>query len=310
VTRFAFIDREKALYDLTVLCRLLKVSRSGFYAWLRRPPSPRAVADQVLTEQIRAAYDDNRQVYGSPRIHAELADAGVRVGKKRIARLMRKAQIVGCHRRKRSFSITKQNPKAEAAPDLVDRKFIATRPNQLWVADVTYVPTVQGWLYLACVTDVFSRLIVGWSMASHRKTDLVVDAVTMAVARRGGHVPGVIHHSDRGGAGSTPHTSWSVNYAGTARWPAWAASRTASTTPSPKVRSPRSSANCSTPSPGAASRPDGTPSSPSSTSSRRSTTHGAGTPPSGCAHRWPSKPPTGPPLPLSKARRHEQPGVA
>jgi len=199
VTRFAFIDREKALYDLTVLCRLLKVSRSGFYAWLRRPLSARAIADQVLTEQIRAAYDDNRQVYGSPRIHAELADAGVRVGKKRVARLMRKAEIVGCHRRKRSFSITKQNPKAEAAPDLVDRKFIATRPNQLWVADVTYVPTVEGWLYLACVTDVFSRLIVGWSMASHRKTDLVVDAVTMAVVRRGGHVPGVIHHSDRGG---------------------------------------------------------------------------------------------------------------
>ncbi len=137
MTRFAFIDREKAFYDLTVLCRLLKVSRSGFYAWLRRPPSPRAVAGQVLTEQIRAAYDDNRQVYGSPRIHAELADAGVRVGKKRVARLMRKAEIVGCHRRKRSFSITKQNPKAEAAPDLVDRKFIATRPNQLWVADVT-----------------------------------------------------------------------------------------------------------------------------------------------------------------------------
>jgi len=182
-----------------VLCQLLKVSRSGFYAWLRRPPSARASADQVLTEQICTAFEDNRKVYGSPRIHAELTDAGVHVGRKRIARLMRQAGIVGCHRRKRSFSITKQNPKAQAAPDLVDRKFVATRPNQLWVADVTYVPTVKGWLCLACVTDVFSRLIVGWSMASHRKTDLVVDAVTMAVVRRGGHVPGVIHHSDRGG---------------------------------------------------------------------------------------------------------------
>jgi len=199
VTRFAFIDREKAHHDVTVLCQLLKVSRSGFYAWLRRPPSARASADQVLTEQICTAFEDNRKVYGSPRIHAELTDAGVHVGRKRIARLMRQAGIVGCHRRKRSFSITKQNPKAQAAPDLVDRKFVATRPNQLWVADVTYVPTVEGWLYLACVTDVFSRLIVGWSMASHRKTDLVVDAVTMAVVRRGGHVPGVIHHSDRGG---------------------------------------------------------------------------------------------------------------
>jgi putative transposase len=112
---------------------------------------------------------------------------------------MRRAELVGCHRRKRSFSITRQDPKAEAAPDRVDRRFLATTPNQLWVADVTYVPTVQGWLYLACVTDVFSRMVIGWSMASHRKTDLVVDAVAMAVHRRGGHVPGVIHHSDRGG---------------------------------------------------------------------------------------------------------------
>ena len=199
MTRFAFIDQEKALYDVTVLCSLLKVSRSGFYAWARRPPSARAVADTILTEQIRTAFTSNRKIYGSPRIHAELADDGVHVGRKRIARLMRAAGIVGCHRRKRSFSITKQDPTAAVAPDLVDRKFVATAPNQLWVADVTYVPTVEGWLYLACVTDVFSRLIVGWSMASHHKTDLVVDAVTMAVIRRGGHVPGVIHHSDRGG---------------------------------------------------------------------------------------------------------------
>ncbi len=199
MTRFAFIDREKAHHDVAALCRLLKVSRSGFYAWLSRPPSPRAVADEVLTVQIRTAFDDNRRVYGAPRIHAELAEAGVQVGRKRVARLMRQAGIVGCHRRKRSFSITRSDPRAEAAPDRVDRKFVATAPNQLWVADVTYVPTVQGWLYLACVTDVFSRMVIGWSMASHRKTDLVVDAVAMAVHRRGGHVPGVIHHSDRGG---------------------------------------------------------------------------------------------------------------
>jgi putative transposase len=192
VTRFAFIDREKAHHDVAALCRLLKVSRSGFYAWLSRPPSARALADEVLTVQIRAAYDANRRVYGAPRIHAELADAGVQVGRKRVARLMRQAELVGCHRRKRSFSITR-----------VDRRFVASAPNQLWVADVTYVPTVQGWLYLACVTDVFSRMVIGWSMASHRKTDLVVDAVTMAVHRRGGHVPGVIHHSDRGGEDSS-----------------------------------------------------------------------------------------------------------
>ena len=199
MTRFAFVDREKALYDVTVLCSLMKVSRSGFYAWAARPKSARALADEVLTVQIRAAFEANRKVYGSPRIHRELADDDVHVGRKRIARLMKAADIVGCHRRKRSYSITRQDPKVEAAPDLVDRKFVATEPNQLWVADVTYVPTVQGWLYLACVTDVFSRMVLGWSMASHRKTDLVVDAVTMAVHRRGGPVPGVIHHSDRGG---------------------------------------------------------------------------------------------------------------
>jgi len=199
VTRFIFVDREKALYDVTALCSLMKVSRSGFYAWLSRPKSTRALADEVLTVQIRAAFEANRKVYGSPRIHRELADDDVHVGRKRIARLMKAADIVGCHRRKRSYSITRQDPTAQTAPDLVDRKFVATEPNQLWVADVTYVPTVQGWLYLACVTDVFSRMVLGWSMASHRKTDLVVDAVTMAVSRRGGQVPGVIHHSDRGG---------------------------------------------------------------------------------------------------------------
>jgi putative transposase len=159
----------------------------------------REVADEVLTAQIQAAFDTNRKVYGSPRIHAELADAEVHVGRKRVARLMRAAGIVGCHRRKHKLGTTKQNPDAAAAPDLVDRRFTATAPNQLWGADVTYVPTVQGWLYLACVTDVFSRMILGWSMASHRKTDLVVDAVAIAVHRRGGKVPGVIHHSDRGG---------------------------------------------------------------------------------------------------------------
>ena len=199
MSRFAFIDAQRVRYDVTVLCRLLRVSRSGFYAWAGRPPSARAVADGVLTEQIKAVHEDNRGVYGAPRVHAELAEAGVRVGRKRIARLMRQEGLVGAHRRTRPFSLTRQDPVAAPAPDLVDRQFRADAPNQLWVADVTYVPTVEGWLYLACVTDVFSRLVAGWSMASHRKAELVVDAVSMAVARRGGRVPGLIHHSDRGG---------------------------------------------------------------------------------------------------------------
>ena len=144
MTRFAFIDREKAHHDVAALCRLLKVSRSGFHAWSSRPPSPRSLADEVLTVQIRTAFDDNRRVYGAPRIHAELAEAGVRVRRTRVARLMRQAGIVGCHRRERPFSITWSDPRAEAAPDRVDRQFVATAPSQWWVADVTSVPTVQG----------------------------------------------------------------------------------------------------------------------------------------------------------------------
>ena len=254
-----------------------RLSRAGYYAWTSRAPCAREVADGVLTTQIRAAFDGNRKVSGAPWIHAELIDADVHVGRKRVARLMREAGIVGCHRRKRSFSITKQNPKADVAPDLVDRQFTATAPNQLWVADVTYVPTVQGWLYLACVTDVFSRMILGWSMASHRKTDLVVDAVTMAVHHRGGKVPSMIHHSDR--SGNTLPTSSSVNYVATAPWPAWEASRTASITRWLKASSRPWSASCSTNSPEAGSTQDTKPSSPSSTTWRPSTTPADGTPP-------------------------------
>ncbi len=134
------------------------MSTSGYYAWVARPPSKREIADGVLTAQILDAFDSNQKVYGAPRIHAELADADVHVGRKRIARLMRQAGIVGCHRRKHKLGTTRQNPNVTAAPDLVDRKFTATAPNQLSLADVTYVPTVQGWLYLACATDVFSRM--------------------------------------------------------------------------------------------------------------------------------------------------------
>jgi putative transposase len=132
VTRFAFVDREKASYAVATLCQLLKVSRAGYYAWVSRPPSKREVADSVLTAQIQDAFDSNRKVDGSPRIHAELIDADVHVGRKRIARLMREAGIVGCHRRKHKLGTTKQNANASAAPDLVDRKFTATAPNQLW----------------------------------------------------------------------------------------------------------------------------------------------------------------------------------
>jgi putative transposase len=204
VNQFVFIDTEKALYPVTLLCRLLKVSRSGFYAWHGRPASARRLADEVLTEQIRGFYVASRETYGAPRIHADLADAGVRVGVKRVARLMRADRLVGVSANRTRYGTgTIADPAAAGIPDLVDRKFTATRPDQLRVADVTYVPTMAGWLYLATVLDVFSRRVIGWSMASHRKTVLVVDAVAMAVARRRGEgssgVAGVIHHSDHGG---------------------------------------------------------------------------------------------------------------
>jgi putative transposase len=183
---------------VNLLCRLLKVSRSGFYAWAARAPSKRAIADGVLTEQIKSFHEASRRTYGSPRIFDDLKEAGVQVGRKRVARLMRNEGLQGVHRRSWRHA-TKQDPAAAPAPDLVNRKFTATAPDQLWVADVTYVPTVAGWLYLATVLDVFSRRVLGWSMDSNRKTQLVCDAVEMAVANRGGKVTGVIHHSDRGG---------------------------------------------------------------------------------------------------------------
>jgi putative transposase len=198
VSRFRFVDRERAHYPVNLLCELLKVSRSGFYAWLGRSPSTRAVGDGVLAEQIKTFYDASRKTYGSPRIHDDLTDAGVRVGRKRVARIMRENGWQGVHRRSwRHF--TKTDPTATPAPDLLGRDFTATAPDQKWVADVTYVPTVAGWLYLAIVLDVFSRRLIGWSMDTHRKTQLVCDALLMAISNRGGRVAGVIHHSDRGG---------------------------------------------------------------------------------------------------------------
>jgi putative transposase len=160
VTRFSFVDREKAAYPVNLLCSLLKVSRSGYYAWRTRGPSARAVADEVLAEQIKGFHAASRKTYGAPRIWLDLRDAGVRVSRKRVARLMREHHLAGVCRRSWRH-VTKSDPAAVPAPDLLERDFTATAPNQKWVADVTYVPTVQGWLYLATVLDVFSRRILG-----------------------------------------------------------------------------------------------------------------------------------------------------
>jgi putative transposase len=215
VTRYAFVDREKAHHDVRMLCRLVKVSRSGYYAWAKgRLASKRVLADEVLVEQIRTVHERSRGTYGAPRVHAELAEDGIRVGRKRVARLMRGQGLAGVSRRRWRVGCTQRDTAAALAPDLVSREFVADRPDELWVADVTYVPTLAGWLYLAVVLDVFSRRVVGWSMSGNRKTQLVVDAVTMAVARRGGDVAGVIHHSDHGGEYSSHDLERALRRAG------------------------------------------------------------------------------------------------
>lgn len=178
------------------MCRVLGVSTRGYYAWRKREISTRRREDASLTEIILRIHAKSRETYGSPRIHFELREEGTRIGRKRVARLMRAAAIAGVTRR-RKFRTTRRDPNARPAPDLVDRKFVATGPNQLWVADITYVPTDAGFLYVAVVLDVWSRKIVGWAMSSRLVTQLVVDALAMAMNRR--RPPeGVIHHSDQG----------------------------------------------------------------------------------------------------------------
>jgi putative transposase len=180
------------------MCCVLAVSRAGFYAWLGRKPSARARQDEELTHRIREIHKENRGVYGSPRIHAELRLIdGVHVARKRVERLMRQANISGLMPRKKGRT-TIRVPGVRVCEDLVDRNFLAAAPNRLWVADITYLRTWEGWLYLAAVQDAFSRKIVGWSMADHMRTELVTDALGMALQRRSPG-PGLIHHSDQGG---------------------------------------------------------------------------------------------------------------
>jgi putative transposase len=177
------------------MCRVLGLSPSGYYAWLARPPSQRAQSDQLLKRRIAEIHTANRGVYGRPRIHAELKEEGKRVGGKRVARLMREAGLRGASRRKWVVT-TKRDRDARPAPDLVERDFAAAGPDRLWVADITYIPTAAGFLYLALVLDAWSRKVVGWSMASHLRTTLVLDALEMALGRR--RPKAVIHHSDQG----------------------------------------------------------------------------------------------------------------
>ncbi len=193
---FRFVAAEKADYPISLLCRMLGVSRSGFHAWECRPPSDRALADAWLSERIRAIHAESRQTYGARRVHAALRHRGVRVGRKRVERLMRLAGLSGLVP-KRYRRTTIRVPGVRVADDLVDRDFTPFGPNELWCADIKYVRSWQGWLYLAAVMDCYSRRIVGWSMRPDLEAELVVDALEMAIARRRPK-PGLVHHSDQG----------------------------------------------------------------------------------------------------------------
>lgn len=185
----------QAEFPVQTMCRVLGLSTSGYYAWLGRPPSARATANEALVGRMREIHTFSRESYGAPRMYAELRDEGVLVNHKRVARLMRLDGLVGVTRRKK-WRTTKRDPGARAAPDLVNRDFTAQRPDELWVADITYVPTASGFLYLAVVVDAWSRRVVGWCMRRSLRADLVVRALDMAVTQR--RPERVIHHSDQG----------------------------------------------------------------------------------------------------------------
>jgi putative transposase len=214
--KFRLIHAEKDHHEVSLLARVLGVSRQGYYAWAarqRRGPSMRARRDAELTEQIHRHHRASDEIYGAPRIHADLREFdGVRVGRKRVARLMRAAGLAGVSRRK-GCRTTIADRQAIAASDLVKRKFTAAEPNRVWTADITYVPTWQGFVYLAVVLDVFSRRIVGWAMAEHMRTELVTDALAMALHQRRPQA-GVIHHSDKGSQYTSIAFGWRCEQAG------------------------------------------------------------------------------------------------
>ena len=190
------MSANQACFPIATMSRVLGVSKAGYYAWVNRPASAHTTADAALLKRVRTVHASSRQTYGAPRVHAELQGRGEQHGRKRIARLMRQAGLVGASHRHGGPVTTRRDQEARPAPDLVDRKFSASGPNQLWVADITYVPTATGFLYLAVVLDAWSRKIVGWSMANHLRTELVLDAMEAAVGQR--RPKEVIHHSDQG----------------------------------------------------------------------------------------------------------------
>jgi transposase InsO family protein len=194
--RYRLVAAERATFPVRTLCRVVGVASSGFYAWLRREPDRRGGEDAGLARRIGAIFEASRRTYGSPRVHAELREDGVRIGRGRVARLMREAGLVVV-RRRRVPRTTDSRHDHPVAPNLLGRRFAADRPDAVWLADLTYLPTGEGWLYLAAIKDMATREIVGWSMADHLRAELVSDALLMAIRHRR-PPPGLIHHSDRG----------------------------------------------------------------------------------------------------------------
>jgi putative transposase len=182
---YGFVEAQKANHPVSTMCRTLEVSKSGYYGWPERPPSQRSKADAVLREHIERIHQQSRRTYGAPRIHSELRTLGIRCARKRVAKLMRETGLFGCGGRRRARSTTRRAAAKEhlllEVPDLVKRDFAPVAPDRLWVADITYVRSWEGWLYLSFVLDAFSRRIVGWSMANHLRAELVLDALNMAI---------------------------------------------------------------------------------------------------------------------------------
>lgn len=190
------MSANQADVSVKTMCRMLDVSTSGYYAWRDRAPSRRSIDDVVMTERIRTIHAESHTTYGMPRVRAELRDQGVTISRKRVARLMRRAEIRGVSRRRGYVVTTRRDAKQRPAPDLVNRKFTAAGPNQLWVADMTYVPTWAGFIYLATVLDVWSRRVVGWSIGERMTAELVTAALDMALEQR--KPIDVVLHSDQG----------------------------------------------------------------------------------------------------------------
>ena len=195
--RFQFIQAHREEFRLKRLCRVLKVSRSGFYAWLRRQPSPREIEDRSIRERICSLHAESRGTYGSPRIHAALRDEGTRIGRKRVARLMRWEGLSGCSKQRfrQTATVRAQLP---APANLLDGHFQSDAPDRAWVGDITQIRTREGWLYLAALLDLFSRKVVGYATAAHAQQELALAALDSAVLTRRPS-PGLLHHTDRGG---------------------------------------------------------------------------------------------------------------